>query len=321
MSKRAPPIEVRAGKRAPLGMSAAQFLERYWQKHPVLIRGAFPDFVCPIAPNDLAGLACEPMALSRLVVHQARGDRWRVRSGPFTARDFARLPRRDWTLLVQDCDKLLAEIDALRARLALRDRVAVEEEVRALLKQSELAQSLSLQREAQLLLAQTLLAQGRRGEAEAALVEVDALLAQAPDAEPASHRPAGLDEPPDRGDARDVSDAVREGDGAAIHAQAGRNSRGAGVVGVRRQQPAQRCAAGVRAPREYLRLLREMAQQFAPGTHEVPVLGDSNVQQPQGGLTLAQVGRVALVVSEPDHEDHDRHERDRHQRQEPESER
>jgi 50S ribosomal protein L16 3-hydroxylase len=95
-------------------MSAAQFLERYWQKHPVLIRGAFPGFVCPIAPNDLAGVACEALALSRLVVHEARGDRWHVRSGPFTERDFTRLPKRDWTLLVQDCDKLLAEIDALR---------------------------------------------------------------------------------------------------------------------------------------------------------------------------------------------------------------
>lgn len=96
-----------------LGMPPAEFLHRHWQRKPLLVRQAFPGFESPITPDDLAGLACEPMAASRLVIHHAARDAWKVRHGPFRASDFKRLPKHDWTLLVQDCDKLLAEIDAL----------------------------------------------------------------------------------------------------------------------------------------------------------------------------------------------------------------
>ena len=60
------PIEVRGSATQPLGMSPARFLRDYWQKRPLLIRGAFPDFEPPLQPDDLAGLACEPAALARL---------------------------------------------------------------------------------------------------------------------------------------------------------------------------------------------------------------------------------------------------------------
>ena len=53
--KTTPPIEVRGSARQPLGMPPAQFLRDYWQKRPLLIRNAFPDFVPPIQPEDLAG--------------------------------------------------------------------------------------------------------------------------------------------------------------------------------------------------------------------------------------------------------------------------
>ncbi len=99
------PIEVRARRRQFLGMSSAQFLRQYWQKRPLLIRGAFATKNDWIAPNDLAGLACEELALSRIVQHDPKRDRWSVRSGPFAESDFAKLPKKDWTLLVQDVDK------------------------------------------------------------------------------------------------------------------------------------------------------------------------------------------------------------------------
>lgn len=107
------PIEIDARRVPPLGMPARRFLADYWQQKPLLIRGAFPDFVSPIAGNDLAGVACEEGALARLVRHDRRRDRWQVSSGPFTAADFVRLPKRDWTLLVQDCDKWFEEVGAL----------------------------------------------------------------------------------------------------------------------------------------------------------------------------------------------------------------
>ena len=80
------PIEVRGSAKQPLGMSPAQFLRDYWQKRPLLIRQAFPDFVSPIEPDDLAGLAMEETALSRLIVHDENRDRWKVKTGPLTDR-------------------------------------------------------------------------------------------------------------------------------------------------------------------------------------------------------------------------------------------
>jgi 50S ribosomal protein L16 3-hydroxylase len=115
MSERRPPIEVAARAGLPLGMAPAVFLRRYWQKHPLLVRQAFPGFAGPLTPDDLAGLACEPMALSRLVLHDRSSGGWELRSGPFEESAFAALPARDWTLLVQDCDKLIGEVEALLA--------------------------------------------------------------------------------------------------------------------------------------------------------------------------------------------------------------
>lgn len=99
------PIEVQAKAGRPLGMTSAQFLANYWQKRPLLIRNAFADFKSPITPNELAGLACEPLALSRLITHSPRSDRWKVESGPFAETRFSRVPKTHWTLLVQDVDK------------------------------------------------------------------------------------------------------------------------------------------------------------------------------------------------------------------------
>jgi 50S ribosomal protein L16 3-hydroxylase len=114
----APPIEIDAGRAGVLGMPPARFLKRYWQKHPLLIRGAFAGVACPITPNDLAGLATLPDAPSRLVRYARKTDRWRVATGPFQDDDFARLPARDWTLLVQDVDKHDADVRALLAHFA-----------------------------------------------------------------------------------------------------------------------------------------------------------------------------------------------------------
>jgi len=111
----APPIEVAGSAKLPLGMTPERFLRSYWQKHPLLVRQAFAGFSGPLAPDDLAGLACEPMAFSRLVVFERAGDAWDVRNGPFEETDFASLPERDWTLLVQDCDKLIGEVEELLA--------------------------------------------------------------------------------------------------------------------------------------------------------------------------------------------------------------
>jgi 50S ribosomal protein L16 3-hydroxylase len=108
-----PPIEVRATASQPLGMTPQRFISGYWQKRPLLIRGMFPGGVAPLAPEDLAGLACEEAALSRIVVRDAKHERWTLRNGPFRESEFPRLGRKNWTLLVQDVDKWDMDVAAL----------------------------------------------------------------------------------------------------------------------------------------------------------------------------------------------------------------
>ncbi|MEO6365923.1 MAG: cupin domain-containing protein [Luteimonas sp.] len=122
-----PAIEIDAAARPPLGMPAGDFLRDYWQKKPLLIRNAFPDFVSPIAPEDLAGLACEEAALSRVIAHDRVHDSWVVRHGPFPEAYFPTLPQHDWTLLVQDVDKWDADIRALLAHFDFLPRWRIDD--------------------------------------------------------------------------------------------------------------------------------------------------------------------------------------------------
>ena len=107
------PIEVHATPGQMLGMPAATFLRDYWQKRPLLIRGAFPGFETPVLPEDLAGLACEEGVLARLITHDGNNEGWTVRSGPFAEEEFPGMPDHDWTLLVQDVDKWDADVRSL----------------------------------------------------------------------------------------------------------------------------------------------------------------------------------------------------------------
>jgi 50S ribosomal protein L16 3-hydroxylase len=108
-----PALEVSASHGMPLGMPPSRFLTRYWQKHPLLIRGALAGWQVPITPEDLAGLACEETALARIVLRERKRASWTLQPGPYSEATFTNLPERDWTLLVQDVDKWDAEVAGL----------------------------------------------------------------------------------------------------------------------------------------------------------------------------------------------------------------
>lgn len=122
-----PPIEVDGAGCGPLGMPADAFLRDYWQKHPLLVRNAFPGFETPITPEDLAGLACEEGTLSRLVAHDPATGQWMVRHGPFPEDLFPTLPRHDWTLLVQDVDKWDADVAGILDAFAFLPRWRIDD--------------------------------------------------------------------------------------------------------------------------------------------------------------------------------------------------
>lgn len=108
-----------------LGMSPRQFLGEHWQKKPLLVRGAFPDFRDPVTPEELAGLACEDGVESRLVVR--RGKRWEVVWGPHAEAAFADLPKRAWTLLVQEVNRWVPDAALLLEPFSFLPNVRVDD--------------------------------------------------------------------------------------------------------------------------------------------------------------------------------------------------
>ena len=97
-------------------LTPSEFLDQYWQKKPLLIKAAIPNFKGLLSAEELAGLACEEDVQSRIVEYK-KGV-WHAQHGPFTEDDFAALPdaptaEHNWTLLVQSVNHFLPEAIAL----------------------------------------------------------------------------------------------------------------------------------------------------------------------------------------------------------------
>ncbi len=96
------------------GLTPARFLREVWHKRPLLIRNAVPGFEGLLSPAEMQQLACREDVESRLI--QGGGTRWQLDHGPFRKADFRRLPKTEWTLLVQSLNHVLPEADALLSR-------------------------------------------------------------------------------------------------------------------------------------------------------------------------------------------------------------
>jgi len=90
-------------------LTPEQFLKEYWQKKPLLIKGAFKDFIDPIDANELAGLAMESEIESRIIAN--KNNQWQVEQGPFES--FDKFGEADWTLLVQAVNNWSRDTQAL----------------------------------------------------------------------------------------------------------------------------------------------------------------------------------------------------------------
>ena len=84
------------------GLTPAQFMRRHWQKKPLLVRQAIPQFAPPVLRSELFALAAQEGVESRLV--QLVKGAWKLRHGPFNRRALPALQQPDWTLLVQGVD-------------------------------------------------------------------------------------------------------------------------------------------------------------------------------------------------------------------------
>jgi 50S ribosomal protein L16 3-hydroxylase len=89
------------------GLTVNEFLRDYWQKKPLLIRQAFPDFNGLIDARKLLALACSEDVQARLVT-QKRG-KFELQQSPFEPEQLDSLGKSKWTMLVQGVNHYLPE--------------------------------------------------------------------------------------------------------------------------------------------------------------------------------------------------------------------
>ena len=99
-------------------ITVKQFLSEYWQKKPLLVRGAWPGFENPLPPAAFLKLSEREDALSRLMVQCEGEHNWELDEGPFEASRFTDMPDSHWTLLIQEVDRL---VPAVRDMLGVVD--------------------------------------------------------------------------------------------------------------------------------------------------------------------------------------------------------
>jgi len=94
------------------GMTPAVFLRDYWQKKPLLVRQAIPDFSPVLSTSALFSLSLREDVESRLISRSRK--RWHLQCGPFAAMPAADAAKvDDWTLLVQGVNLHDKHADAL----------------------------------------------------------------------------------------------------------------------------------------------------------------------------------------------------------------
>jgi 50S ribosomal protein L16 3-hydroxylase len=97
------------------GLTPRKFLREFWQKKPLLVRGAMRDIAEPLTIKEIFTLASREEAESRLV--EGTGKRWSLTHGPIRAKRLAEAKRTHspWTVLVQDVQHHSHEAHALLA--------------------------------------------------------------------------------------------------------------------------------------------------------------------------------------------------------------
>ena len=92
-------------------LSIDDFLQQHWQQKPLLVRQAVDVEGVDLDPGELAGLCCDTEAPSRIVIEKGETP-WQMKIGPFEEQDFTSLPADHWSLLINDIETYLPELQA-----------------------------------------------------------------------------------------------------------------------------------------------------------------------------------------------------------------
>lgn len=93
-------------------LSQKEFLSRYWQKRPVLLKKALFPFPDIISPEEVGGMSCDPRVESRLILEKGGKRPWELKRGPFKPAMFKKLPKTHWTVLVNGVDRFIPRVNA-----------------------------------------------------------------------------------------------------------------------------------------------------------------------------------------------------------------
>lgn len=92
-------------------LSQREFLAKYWQKKPLLMKRALFPMPELITPDEVAGLSCDPRVESRLILEKGGKTPWELRRGPFKPSLFSKLPKSHWTILVNGVDRFVPSLN------------------------------------------------------------------------------------------------------------------------------------------------------------------------------------------------------------------
>lgn len=96
------------------GMSPEKFLKDYWQKKPLLVKGALENVQALATPDNLMEMGQNENFESRMVWSSGGKTPWEAQEGPFTKKQFTRNEKDKWTLIVHGLELYFKEFRQLR---------------------------------------------------------------------------------------------------------------------------------------------------------------------------------------------------------------
>ena len=85
------------------------FLRRYWQKKPLLMRQAVSLPADLVTKSKLFALACDSEDVESRLIFEHGETPWEAHHGPFERSELEHLPQSHWTLLIQDMNRHMPE--------------------------------------------------------------------------------------------------------------------------------------------------------------------------------------------------------------------
>ncbi len=93
-------------------ISTFEFMQRYWQRKPLLVRNALAGFTAPVSAQAILAQTRSDAAPSRLIERKTQklkaNDHWTVTHGPLE--QLPSLKRKNWTVLLQGANTIWPEL-------------------------------------------------------------------------------------------------------------------------------------------------------------------------------------------------------------------